>query len=76
IEPIKPSFDFDFDMLYQVLYVVKGQYHAKRALEIAAAGGHNILLVGPTGTGKSMLASRLNSIFTPLDKREALSSAM
>ncbi|QIV95448.1 magnesium chelatase family protein [Allofrancisella inopinata] len=73
---VKPNVDIDFDSLYQDLEDVKGQYQAKRALEIAAAGGHNILLVGPPGTGKTMLASRLNSILPPLDKQEALSSAM
>lgn len=54
---------------------VKGQIQAKRALEIAAAGHHNILLVGPPGTGKSMLASRVTSILPPLLTQEALEVA-
>ena len=51
---------------------VKGQESAKRALEIAAAGGHNIAMVGPPGSGKSMLARRLPSILPELSRREAL----
>ncbi|NPE61130.1 YifB family Mg chelatase-like AAA ATPase [Dickeya dadantii] len=52
-----------------------GQEQGKRALEIAAAGGHNLLLLGPPGTGKTMLASRLPGLLPPLDDEEALESA-
>ncbi len=54
---------------------VRGQHHARRALEIAAAGGHSLLLIGPPGTGKTMLASRLPSILPPMSEAEALESA-
>jgi len=54
---------------------VKGQAGAKRALEIAAAGGHSLLLIGPPGTGKSMLAQRLPGLLPPMDDEEALASA-
>ncbi|MFZ5746792.1 MAG: YifB family Mg chelatase-like AAA ATPase [Pseudomonadota bacterium] len=55
---------------------VKGQETAKRALEIAAAGGHNLLMIGPPGAGKSLLASCLPGILPPLDATEALEVSM
>ena len=54
---------------------VRGQQQARRALEIAAAGAHHLLLIGPPGTGKTMLASRLPGILPPLDEAEAIELA-
>ncbi len=54
---------------------VKGQTHAKRALEVAAAGGHHLLFYGPPGTGKSMLATRLAGLLPPLSKAQAVEAA-
>ena len=55
---------------------VRGQEVARRALEVAAAGGHNLLMIGPPGAGKSMLAARLPSILPPLNPRELLDVSM
>jgi magnesium chelatase family protein len=64
------------DVLMPDLSEIKGQETAKRALEVAAAGGHNLLMCGPPGSGKSMLAQRLPSILPPLIPRELLEVSM
>lgn len=67
--PLLPTYDGpDF-------HDVRGQTHARRALEIAASGEHSFLLIGPPGTGKSLLASRLPSILPPMNDAEALETA-
>lgn len=62
-------------MPWHDLREVKGQSAAKRALEVAAAGGHSLLMVGPPGTGKSMLAARFTGLLPPMTQDEALDSA-
>jgi len=66
-EFFESQYDFDIDF-----NDVRGQEHVKRALEIAAAGGHNAILIGPPGAGKTMLAKRLPTILPPLSLHEAL----
>ena len=63
------------DVHYPDMSDVKGQAQAKRALEVAAAGGHSMLMTGPPGTGKTMLAERLPGILPPMTDEEALESA-
>src|SRR5262245_52975652 len=62
--------------VYPDLQEVKGQAHAKRALEIAAAGGHSVIMMGPPGTGKTMLAARLPGILPPMTQEEAVAAAV
>lgn len=70
--PKPQSVDFTDNTPLPDLIDIKGQESARRALEIAAAGGHNMLMIGPPGTGKSMLAARLASLLPELTKKEML----
>ncbi|MBV9718626.1 MAG: YifB family Mg chelatase-like AAA ATPase [Candidatus Eremiobacteraeota bacterium] len=69
---VTPAIDCDGEFVHGDLADVRGHLAAKRALEVAAAGGHNLLMVGPPGCGKTMLARRLPSILPPMSLKEAL----
>ena len=74
--PSAPAAEQHKKIIYPDMKDIKGQATAKRALEITAAGGHNLLMSGPPGSGKSMLAKRLPSILPPLESDEILEVSM
>ncbi len=75
LSPVIPATCEEPAKITSDLQEIMGQEQAKRALEVAAAGGHNLLLLGPPGTGKTMLAHRLNGLLPPMTDAEALETA-
>ncbi|MDE2621722.1 MAG: YifB family Mg chelatase-like AAA ATPase [Betaproteobacteria bacterium] len=75
LSPVRVETETRHDQSYPDMADVRGQLRARRALEIAAAGGHHVLMKGPPGTGKSMLAGRFPGICPPLDEQEAMEVA-
>lgn len=75
LQPHKLNGHTKYPLEFSDLSDVRGQHNARRALEVAAAGGHSLIMIGPPGTGKTMLASRLPGILPSMDENEALEAA-
>ena len=73
VQTVPPEENKDLKKTYHIDFSeIKGQQEARRALEVAAAGAHNLLMIGPPGSGKTMMARRVRTILPPLEKQEAL----